>query len=191
FLAIVEKHIATYSNVFIASVTGRYYAMDRDKRWERVALAYNALVKGEGTYAKNITTAIQESYDKDITDEFITPIIHVDGNNQPYGTIAPHDAVICYNFRTDRCREITEVLTQLPIAEQEMHPLPLHYVTMTEYDASYQNVHVIFHKDNLSNTLGEVIAANGLTQVRIAETEKYPHVTFFFSGGRETVFEGE
>lgn len=191
FLSIIEKHIAAYDNVHIASLTGRYYAMDRDKRWERVAKAYNALIKNEGLWSKNLSESIQHSYDNNITDEFLEPIIHVDGNNVPYGAIQADDAVICFNFRTDRCREISEVLTQLPIKIPSMQPLPIYYVTMTEYDASYKNVHVLFHKDNLSNTLGEVIAANGLTQVRIAETEKYPHVTFFFSGGRETQFAGE
>lgn len=175
----------------IASVSGRYYAMDRDKRWERVKLAYDCLVKGEGAKATDALAAIERSYAADITDEFIKPTVIVDEAQQPLATIKDGDAVICFNFRTDRCREITEVLTQSDNPEFGMEKLILHYTTMTMYDQKFQNVHVIFENDNLSNTLGEVLAAHGKKQIRIAETEKYPHVTFFFSGGREEPFAGE
>jgi len=172
----------------IASVSGRYYAMDRDKRWERVQLAYNAMVKGTGSIATSALEAIQENYAKDITDEFILPTV-ITENGQPIATIQDGDAVICFNFRTDRCREITEVLTQKDFPELDMHALKLHYTTMTKYDETFKNVHVVFENDNLINTLGEVLAKNNKKQIRIAETEKYPHVTFFFSGGREQPFE--
>jgi len=175
----------------IASVSGRYYAMDRDKRWERVALAYNALVKGDGEKATDAIDAIERSYRNNVTDEFIKPTIVVDEAQQPLATIKDGDAVICFNFRTDRCREITEVLTQKDFPEFGMKKLSLDYTTMTEYDKTFKGVHVIFENDNLNNTLGEVLQQNGLKQIRIAETEKYPHVTFFFSGGREVPFEGE
>lgn len=175
----------------LATICGRYYAMDRDKRWERVALAYNALTKGEGQKTNNPLEAIQASYNNDVTDEFIQPIIVTDNDGQPIANIKDGDVVVCFNFRTDRCREITIALTQQGFPEQGMTPLDLHYVTMTEYDKTYKNVNVIFHKDNLNNTLGEVLEKNGKKQIRIAETEKYPHVTFFFSGGRELPFEGE
>ena len=171
----------------IATVTGRYYAMDRDKRWERVKLAYDALVKGIGEQSNDILKSIETSYAADVTDEFIKPII----NGQVNAKIKDGDVAICFNFRTDRCREITHVLTQEDHPEQNMHKLDLHYTTMTDYDKTFQNVHVIFENDNLNNTLGEVLEANGKKQIRIAETEKYPHVTFFFSGGREKIFEGE
>lgn len=190
FIENILQHIQ-HTNAQIASVTGRYYAMDRDKRWERVALAYNALTKGMGTYTHDILGSIEQSYQQDITDEFIEPIIHCDEAGKPLALIKDGDAVLCFNFRTDRCREISEVLTQIPIPECNMVPLQLKYVTMTEYDSSFQNVSVLFHKDNLNKTIGEIIAANGLQQIRIAETEKYPHVSFFFSGGRETPFTGE
>lgn len=175
----------------IASVSGRYYAMDRDKRWERVKLAYDALVKGTGPKATDALAAIEQSYEAGVTDEFIKPTVIIDEAQQPLATIKEGDAVICFNFRTDRCREITQVLTQENHPDLEMHTLQLHYTTMTEYDKTYNNVHVIFETDNLNNTLGEVLEANGKKQIRIAETEKYPHVTFFFSGGREKPFEGE
>lgn len=190
FLTDLQNSIAN-SPTQIATVIGRYYAMDRDKRWERVQLAYDAMTKGIGNYSQNILESIEQSYEQEITDEFITPIIHCDAYGTPLATIQNGDAVICFNFRTDRCREITEVLTQFPIPECNMTPLQLHYVTMTEYDASFKEVEVLFHKDNLNKTLGEIIAENGLHQIRIAETEKYPHVSFFFSGGRETPFNGE
>ncbi|MBL7763756.1 MAG: 2,3-bisphosphoglycerate-independent phosphoglycerate mutase, partial [Chitinophagaceae bacterium] len=175
----------------IASVSGRYYAMDRDKRWERVALAYNALVKGDGEKATDAIDAIEKSYSNNVTDEFIKPTVIVDEAQQPLATIKDGDAVICFNFRTDRCREITEVLTQKDFPDFGMKKLSLDYTTMTEYDKTFKGVHVIFENDNLNNTLGEVLQQNGLKQIRIAETEKYPHVTFFFSGGREVPFEGE
>lgn len=190
FIEELENHLKTSAG-FIASVTGRYYAMDRDKRWDRVKLAYDALTKGEGAHATNALHAIKDSYDNGITDEFIKPIIICDNNDQPLATIQENDVVICFNFRTDRCREITTALTQQAFPEQDMHPLQLDYVTMTEYDKTYKNVGVVFNNDNLNNTLGEVLSKNGLKQIRIAETEKYPHVTFFFSGGREQPFEGE
>jgi 2,3-bisphosphoglycerate-independent phosphoglycerate mutase len=175
----------------IATVTGRYYAMDRDKRWERVKIAYDALVHGQGTATTNVLESVEQAYNADVTDEFLKPIIAIDKDAQPIALLQPDDAVLCFNFRTDRCREITEVLTQHAVPEQSMEPIPLYYVTMTEYDHTYHNVKAIFHNDNLTHTLGQVIAENGLKQIRIAETEKYPHVTFFFSGGRETFFEGE
>ena len=175
----------------IATVSGRYFAMDRDNRWERVKLAYDAMVNGVGEKANNAITAIEKSYEENVTDEFIKPTVIVDGADNPVATIKNGDAAICFNFRTDRCREITKALTQLDFPQFNMHTLQLHYTTMTEYDATFKNVHVIFGTDNLNNTLGQVIEANGLKQIRIAETEKYPHVTFFFSGGREKPFEGE
>jgi 2,3-bisphosphoglycerate-independent phosphoglycerate mutase len=164
--------------------------MDRDKRWERVKLAYDALVKGEGPTALTATAAITKNYINGITDEFIKPTIILE-NGQPIATIQDGDAVLCFNFRTDRCREITEVLTQKDFTEFGMKKLNVHYTTMTEYDETFENVQVIFENDNLVNTLGDVLAQNNKKQIRIAETEKYPHVTFFFSGGREQPFEGE
>jgi 2,3-bisphosphoglycerate-independent phosphoglycerate mutase len=175
----------------IASVIGRYYAMDRDKRWERVKLAYDALVKGEGEYTNDVLAAVKRSYDNNVTDEFIKPIIKTNSEGAPAGLIRDGDAVICFNFRTDRCREITVALTQTNMPELHMHKMDLYYTTMTEYDKTFQNVHVIFETDNLSNTLGETLEREGLQQIRIAETEKYPHVTFFFNGGREVPFTGE
>jgi 2,3-bisphosphoglycerate-independent phosphoglycerate mutase len=175
----------------IATVSGRYYAMDRDKRWERIKLAYDAIVTGTGEKATDVVTAIENSYAKSITDEFIKPTVIFDESQQPLATIKDGDVVICFNFRTDRCREITQVLTQTDTPEFNMKKLSLHYTTMTEYDQTFKNVHIIFDKDNLNNTLGEILQQHGLKQLRIAETEKYPHVTFFFSGGRETPFEGE
>jgi 2,3-bisphosphoglycerate-independent phosphoglycerate mutase len=177
----------------IASITGRYYAMDRDKRWERVKLAYDAMVHGEGKHvpASDVLTAVQASYEEGVTDEFILPIIATDALGAPIALIEDGDMVLCFNFRTDRGREITEVLTQQDFHEQNMHKLNLKYITMTNYDDTYKGVDVIFDKDNLNNTLGEVLESAGKKQIRIAETEKYPHVTFFFSGGREKPFEGE
>lgn len=175
----------------IATVTGRYYAMDRDKRWERVKLAYDALVHGMGQSVTEPLTAVKESYAGNITDEFIKPLIVTDASGAPVATISDGDAVICFNFRTDRCREITEVLTQRDMPEFGMHALSLDYTTMTEYDKTFFHVKVAFRNDNLTMTLGEVISKAGLQQIRIAETEKYPHVTFFFNGGREAPFEGE
>jgi len=177
--------------VKIASIIGRYYAMDRDKRWERVKLAYDLLVKGEGKKTTNILKEIEDSYSENITDEFIKPIVNTDASGNPVGIIKENDVVICFNFRTDRCREITEVLSQKNMPEFGMNTLPLYFVTMTNYDNTFKNVHVVFDKDNLTNTLGEVLEKAKKKQIRIAETEKYPHVTFFFSGGREKEFNGE
>ena len=190
FIKELEEHLDK-SVGKIATINGRYYAMDRDNRWERVKLAYDAMVKGQGPTATNVEEAISSSYQQNVTDEFIKPTVIVDANGLPIGTIKDGDAAICFNFRTDRCREITKALTQMAFPQQDMHPLQLHYTTMTEYDATFTNVQVMFETDNLNNTIGEVIEQAGLKQIRIAETEKYPHVTFFFSGGREKPFEGE
>lgn len=190
FIEKLESKIKNLSAELV-SVIGRYYAMDRDKRWERVKLAYDLLVNAEGEKSQNITASIQTSYENEITDEFIKPISKVDAQGNPIAQIADGDVVICFNFRTDRCREITQVLTQEDMHEYNMHKLDLNYITMTMYDQSFKNVPVLFYKDNLQNTLGEVLSANGKTQIRIAETEKYPHVSFFFSGGREETFNGE
>jgi 2,3-bisphosphoglycerate-independent phosphoglycerate mutase len=190
FISALQQHLNT-SVGKIASVSGRYYAMDRDKRWERVKLAYDAMVNGIGEKATDAITAVENSYAKGITDEFIQPTVIVDEGQQPLARIKDGDTVICFNFRTDRCREITVALTQADFPEYGMKKLSLHYTTMTEYDQTYSNVNVIFDNENLTNTLGEIIEQHGLKQIRAAETEKYPHVTFFFSGGRESVFEGE
>jgi len=175
----------------LASVVGRYYAMDRDKRWERVKIAYDLLVNGIGKHSTDAVLSVLDSYKNEITDEFIDPIVMVDNDDKPVATIQNDDVVIFFNFRTDRGRELTEVLSQKDFHEQNMHKLNLYYVTMTNYDDTYKNVHVIYDKDNLTETLGEVLEKAGKTQIRIAETEKYPHVTFFFSGGREIPFVGE
>jgi 2,3-bisphosphoglycerate-independent phosphoglycerate mutase len=175
----------------IATVSGRYFAMDRDKRWERVKLAYDALVNGKGPRASSAIAAVEQSYNTQITDEFIKPTV-ITGNDQaPLALIQNGDSVICFNFRTDRCREITEVLTQRDMPDQGMHTLTLNYTTLTQYDHSFKGVQVVFENDDLKNTIGEIISKSGLKQIRIAETEKYPHVSFFFSGGREKPFEGE
>lgn len=175
----------------LASVIGRYYAMDRDKRWERVKLAYDLLVKAEGESTQDVLSLIEERYADGETDEFLQPIRCTDGEGNAVATIKNGDALLCFNFRTDRPREISEVLTQKDMPDFDMQKLDLHYMTMTRYDDTYEGVQVLFTKDDLKNTLGEILANEGKTQVRIAETEKYPHVTFFFSGGRETEFEGE
>ncbi len=190
YLTELTDHIKG-NNAQVASVIGRYYAMDRDKRWERVKLAYDLMVNGVGEATSDIVGAIQQSYDNGVTDEFIKPIVHVDAAGQPVGSIQAGDVVIFFNFRNDRAREITEVLTQRDMPEEGMKTMPLYYCTMTPYDATYRGMHVLFDKDNVSRTLGEVVAANGLAQLRMAETEKYAHVTFFFSGGREEVFAKE
>jgi len=186
----LENYVAK-TTVKIASVVGRYYAMDRDKRWERIKLAYDLLVNGIGKHSKIASQSIDESYQNNITDEFINPIIVVDDNDKPLASIADDDVVIFFNFRTDRGRELTEVLSQKDFHEQNMHKLNLYYVTLTNYDETYQNVKVVYNKDNITETLGEVLEKANKTQIRIAETEKYPHVTFFFSGGREVPFNGE
>ncbi len=175
----------------VASVIGRYYAMDRDKRWERIKEAYDMMVHGKGKATKDVVSAIEESYNNDVTDEFINPIVHVDESGKPVGVISEGDVVIFFNFRNDRAREITQVLTQKDMPEHNMKTLPLYYCTLTPYDASFKGVHVLFDKDNVQRTIGEVVAEKGLKQLRIAETEKYAHVTFFFSGGREEVFANE
>lgn len=180
----LQSHMSQTSGT-LATITGRYYAMDRDKRWERVRLAYDALVHGQGKNTEDPINALQESYDENITDEFIKPIICAKAK------IKEGDVVICFNFRTDRGRQITQALTQEDFPDEGMKKMDLHYVTMTNYDDSFEGVKVMFGKDNLTQTLGEVLQENGKTQIRIAETEKYPHVTFFFSGGREEPFEGE
>ncbi|MFC6268778.1 2,3-bisphosphoglycerate-independent phosphoglycerate mutase [Frigoriflavimonas asaccharolytica] len=175
----------------LASVTGRYFAMDRDKRWERIKLAYDAMVKGIGTETYDILASIQNSYDENITDEFLKPLICQGQNHLPIAVISPDDVVFCFNFRTDRGREITEVLSQTENEEFGMKPMHLYYVTMTNYDKEYKNVHVVYDEKVLEETMGEILERNGKTQIRIAETEKYPHVSFFFSGGREELFVGE
>ena len=179
------------TKVKLASVIGRYYAMDRDKRWERVKLAYDLLVNGMGTKSKDAALSVLESYKNNVTDEFVAPMLMVDENNNAVATIKNDDVVIFFNFRTDRGRELTEALSQKDFHEQNMHKLNLYYVTMTNYDDTYSNVHVVYDKDNLTETLGEVLEKANKKQIRIAETEKYPHVTFFFSGGREAPFMGE
>ncbi|NNC45762.1 MAG: 2,3-bisphosphoglycerate-independent phosphoglycerate mutase, partial [Winogradskyella sp.] len=179
------------TNAKLATITGRYYAMDRDKRWERIKLAYDALVNGNGNKTQDPLEAITASYNNGVTDEFIKPIVVANESNQPVATIKDGDVVIFFNFRTDRGRQLTEALSQTDFHEQNMHKLQLHYVTMTSYDDSYKNINVVFRKDNLKDTLGEILERHHKKQIRIAETEKYPHVTFFFSGGRETPFEGE
>ncbi|HDS07971.1 MAG TPA: 2,3-bisphosphoglycerate-independent phosphoglycerate mutase, partial [Bacteroides sp.] len=179
------------SNGEVASFVGRYYAMDRDKRWERIKEAYDLIVHGKGKATGDMVSAIQESYDEGVTDEFVKPIVKVDENQVPVGTIGEGDVVIFFNFRNDRARELTIALTQKDMPEYEMKTIPLHYCTMTPYDVTFKGMHVIFEKENVTNTMGEVVASAGLSQLRIAETEKYAHVTFFFSGGREAEFENE
>ncbi|MDT7830961.1 2,3-bisphosphoglycerate-independent phosphoglycerate mutase [Flavobacteriaceae bacterium S356] len=175
----------------LATITGRYYAMDRDQRWERIKLAYDAIVNGIGTKSNNAEKSILDSYEEGVTDEFIKPIIMVDENNNPTATIQDDDVVIFFNFRTDRGRQLTKVLSQEDNHEYNMHKLPLYFVTMTNYDETFKHIKVIYNNDNIENTLGEVLEQAGKSQIRIAETEKYPHVTFFFSGGREKEFDGE
>jgi len=175
----------------LATVIGRYYAMDRDKRWERIKLAYDLLVNSTGLKTNDIATAVQNSYDTDCTDEFLAPMVLTENDGTPVAKIQNGDVLIFFNFRTDRGRELTQVLSQIDMHEQNMHKLELYYVTMTNYDESYKKVHVVYDKDNIEETLGEVLAKAGKKQIRIAETEKYPHVTFFFNGGREIPFDGE
>ncbi len=177
-------------NAQLASVIGRYYAMDRDKRWERVQMAYDLLTKAKGTPTENPAIDIQNSYDNDITDEFLKPLV-VTKNGAPIATIKEGDVVVFFNFRTDRGRELTEMLSQKDFPKQNTEKLNLYYVTMTNYDDTFSGINVVYDKDNLENTLGETLSNAGKTQIRIAETEKYPHVTFFFNGGREVPFKGE
>ncbi|QIE60458.1 2,3-bisphosphoglycerate-independent phosphoglycerate mutase [Rasiella rasia] len=188
-IAELEQHLSTTTGK-IASVIGRYFAMDRDKRWERTKKAYDLVVYGKGTSSENVLDNIQQSYDNGVTDEFIEPIICTK-NNKPIATIADDDVVIFFNFRTDRGRQLTEVLSQDNYEEYAMHKLRLHFVTLTNYDHSFKNIKTVFNKDDVKDTLGEILAKHGKKQIRIAETEKYPHVTFFFNGGREVPFEGE
>jgi 2,3-bisphosphoglycerate-independent phosphoglycerate mutase len=189
FIEELQQHLEITGGK-LASVIGRYYAMDRDKRWERTKLTYDLLVHGIGNRSNNALQSIQESYDQGITDEFIKPIVLTE-NNKPITTLQPDDVIIFFNFRTDRGRQLTEVLTQKQFHEYNMSTLPLHFVTMTNYDDTFKNINVIYNKENITETLGEVLSKSGKKQIRIAETEKYPHVTFFFSGGREEPFEGE
>ncbi len=190
FIKETQEHMAKTTGE-IASIVGRYYAMDRDNRWERVKIAYDALVNATGTKSTNAIKSIEESYANNVTDEFINPIIMTNENGAPKAQIKADDVVIFFNYRTDRGRELTEVLTQKDFPEFGMKALPLHYTTMTSYDDTFKNINVIYNTDNLEETLGEVLEKAGKKQIRIAETEKYPHVTFFFSGGREKEFEGE
>ena len=190
FIQDIENHIEN-TNTKIASITGRYYAMDRDNRWERVKLAYDALVNGSGEKSHNLIESIQQNYKNGITDEFIKPIIHTTAEGLPLAEIKTDDVVIFFNFRTDRGRELTNALSQNDFPEHNMQKLDLRFVTMTNYDDTFTGIDVIFNKDNLKETLGEVLSKADKTQIRIAETEKYPHVTFFFSGGQEAPFKGE
>ena len=190
YISELEDHLKK-STGKIASVVGRYYAMDRDKRWERIKLAYGLLVNGEGEKVLSAEEGVKKSYDAGVTDEFIKPVVVTDAAGNALAKISEGDAVLCFNFRTDRCREITAVLTQKEMPEQRMKTLRLHYVTMTMYDHLFKGVNVMYDNQDLNMTLGEVLSVSHKTQLRISETEKYPHVTFFFSGGREEVFEGE
>ena len=190
FIAQLEEHLDTTGGK-IASIIGRYYAMDRDKRWERVKIAYDLLVNGVGEATTNTVDAVQKSYDNEVTDEFIKPIVHVDGEGRPVATIKDGDVVIFFNYRNDRAKELTQVLTQKDMPEEGMKTLKLDYYCMTPYDASFTGVNIIFDKENVENTLGEVVSKAGARQLHIAETEKYAHVTFFLNGGRETPYENE
>ena len=190
FIEALENHLKGSAGT-IASIIGRYYAMDRDKRWERVKVAYDQLVEGVGEKATDMVAAMQKSYDEGVTDEFVKPIVRVDENGNAVGTICPNDMVNFFNYRNDRAREITVALTQQDMPEQGMHTMPLYYCCMTPYDASFTGLHILFDKENVNNTIGEVVSNLGLSQLRIAETEKYAHVTFFLNGGREAEFAGE
>ena len=190
FINEVEEHMAKTTGE-LATITGRYFAMDRDKRWERVKIAYDGLVNSTGEKSTNAADSIEKSYANNVTDEFIQPIIMTDENGTPKAKINKDDVIIFFNYRTDRGRELTEVLTQKDYPEFGMETMPLHYVTITNYDENFKGINVIYNTDNLENTLGEVLEKADKKQIRIAETEKYPHVTFFFSGGREQEFEGE
>ncbi len=190
FIERLERHMASTTGR-IATVMGRYYAMDRDKRWERIRLAYDALVNGAGERTSSPADAVQKSYDEGVTDEFIKPCVCIDAEGNPVGTIRPNDVVIFFNYRNDRAKELTIVLTQQDMPEEGMRTLPLYYCCMTPYDATFKGVHILFDKENVPDTIGEWISKQGLTQLRIAETEKYAHVTFFLNGGREEKFPGE
>ena len=190
FIEQLENHLAK-STGRIASIIGRYYAMDRDKRWERVKIAYDQLVNGVGEPSSNMVEAMQKSYDEGVTDEFVKPIVAIDEQGQVIGTIKPNDVVIFFNYRNDRAKELTIVLTQEDMPEEGMKTLPLYYCCMTPYDAKFEGLHILFDKENVQNTIGEYVSKQGLKQLRIAETEKYAHVTFFLNGGREELFENE
>lgn len=190
YIEALENHLKV-SGGKIASIVGRYYAMDRDKRWERVKVAYDQLISGEGKHATDMVEAMQQSYDEGVTDEFVKPIVAVDENDQPIGLIEAGDMVIFFNFRNDRAKELTIVLTQQDMPEAGMHTLPLYYCCMTPYDAKFEGLHILFDKENVNNTIGEYVSSLGMKQLRIAETEKYAHVTFFLNGGREAEFAGE
>ncbi|MGL5787382.1 MAG: 2,3-bisphosphoglycerate-independent phosphoglycerate mutase [Bacteroidales bacterium] len=190
FIEKLEGHLKE-STGQIASVIGRYFAMDRDKRWERVKEAYDVMVNGVGKKSTDMVEAVRESYAEGVTDEFIKPIVHVDANGQPVGLISEGDMVIFFNYRNDRAKELTQVLTQEDMPAEGMKTIPLYYCCMTPYDSKFQGLHILFNKENVANTLGEYLASKGLSQLRIAETEKYAHVTFFFSGGRESEFDRE
>lgn len=190
FISALEQHIAG-TKVKIGSIVGRYYAMDRDKRWERVKEGYDLLIDGKGTPATDMVAAVENSYNEGVTDEFIKPIVRVDSDGKPEGRIAAGDMVIFFNYRNDRARELTMVLTQEDMPEQGMHTLPLYYCCMTPYDANFKGLHILFDKENVANTIGEYVSSLGLSQLRIAETEKYAHVTFFLNGGREEKFANE
>lgn len=190
FIEELEAHMAQ-STGKIASLIGRYYSMDRDRRWERVKKSYDLLVKGTGTAATNMAEAVQASYDAGVTDEFILPVVNVDADGNPIATIEADDVVIFFNYRNDRAKELTIVLTQEDMPDYDMNTIPLQYFTMTPYDSTFKGMNVLFNKDNVANTMGEYVSDLGLTQLRVAETEKFPHVTFFFSGGREAEFKGE
>ncbi|WP_408042426.1 2,3-bisphosphoglycerate-independent phosphoglycerate mutase [Tenacibaculum litopenaei] len=190
FIEDIQKHMQATTGT-LASITGRYYAMDRDKRWERIQLAYEAMCAGKGTKSTHALDSIAQSYEAGITDEFIKPIVMVDQQEQPVATIKEDDVVIFFNFRTDRGRQLTEALSQKDFSDFQMKKLPLYYVTLTNYDDNFEQIHVVYDNKNIVNTLGEVLEAADKKQIRIAETEKYPHVTFFFSGGRESQFNGE
>ena len=190
FIEDLQVHLEK-ANGKLASVVGRYYSMDRDKRWERTKMAYDLIVNGKGEKHQNASEAIQKSYDDGVTDEFIKPIVMTDSSGNPVATLKEEEVVIFFNFRTDRGRQLTNALTQQDFPEQEMKAMPLYYVTITRYDETFKNIHVVFSKEDIKATLGEVLERSGKSQIRIAETEKYPHVTFFFSGGREQPFERE
>ncbi|MBR5846062.1 MAG: 2,3-bisphosphoglycerate-independent phosphoglycerate mutase [Rikenellaceae bacterium] len=190
FIEQLENHLAK-STGRIASIIGRYYAMDRDKRWERVKIAYDQLVNGVGEPSSDMVEAMQKSYDEGVTDEFVKPIVAIDEQGQVIGTIKPNDVVIFFNYRNDRAKELTIVLTQEDMPEEGMKTMPLYYCCMTPYDAKFEGLHILFDKENVQNTIGEYVSKQGLKQLRIAETEKYAHVTFFLNGGREELFENE
>jgi len=191
FIETLEKHMNEQSTGKVASIIGRYYAMDRDKRWERIRIAYDMLVRGEGERSSDMAEAMQRSYDMDVTDEFVKPVVRIDAEGRPVGRIEEGDMVIFFNYRNDRAKELTIVLTQQDMPDEGMHTLPLYYCCMTPYDAKFTGLHILFDKENVPDTIGEYVSKCGLSQLRIAETEKYAHVTFFLNGGREDKFEGE